>query len=41
MTIECQRQPAPVEMFVDRVNAELGVPAHDVDWKTSGQMPQR
>jgi lipid-binding SYLF domain-containing protein len=35
------RPPAPVEMFVDHVNTELGEPGHEVDWKTGGPMPQR
>ncbi|MGA7179868.1 MAG: lipid-binding SYLF domain-containing protein [Thiobacillaceae bacterium] len=35
------RTPAPVEMFVDQLNTELGEPAHQTDWKTGGPMPQR
>ena len=35
------RLPAPVGIFVDHVNKELGEPAHQTDWKTGGPMPQR
>jgi lipid-binding SYLF domain-containing protein len=35
------RLPAPVDMFVDYVNEQLGEPPHEVDWKTGGPPPQR
>ncbi|MGA7181100.1 MAG: lipid-binding SYLF domain-containing protein [Thiobacillaceae bacterium] len=30
------RLPAPVEMFVDHVNTQLGEPPHEVEWKVGG-----
>lgn len=35
------RPPAPVEMFVDHVNTQLGEPAHQTDWKTGGPIPKQ
>jgi lipid-binding SYLF domain-containing protein len=35
------RLPAPVDMFVDYVNEQLGEPPHEVDWKTGGPPTQR
>jgi len=34
------RLPAPVQMFVDHVNRQLGEPAHEVDWKVGGPTPK-
>jgi lipid-binding SYLF domain-containing protein len=32
------RLPAPVQMFVDHVNTQLGEPTHEVDWNVSEPM---
>ncbi len=34
------RLPAPVQMFVDHVNTQLGEPAHEIDWKIGGPTPK-
>jgi lipid-binding SYLF domain-containing protein len=33
------RLPAPVQVFVDHVNRQLGEPAHEVDWTVGGPTP--
>lgn len=34
------RLPAPVQLFVDHVNAQLGEPARETDWKIEGPTPK-
>ena len=34
------RLPAPVQMFVDHVNTQLGEPTHEVDWNVSEPTPK-
>ena len=34
------RMPAPVAMFVDHINAQLGEPTHETEWKVEGPTPK-